>query len=108
MRLIIDDVRHLKLRENLLWLGTITLVTVLIWIFYSIYAAFTKPFEDPQIAGLLKPFNPELDQEAITLLGEEVVPPADFTIINQTALNPAPYSQANASKPVASAAAEKN
>jgi hypothetical protein len=81
MRLMIDNTRHLKFKENLLWLGTTTLVTVVIWVVYAIYIAYNKPQLDPEVQALLTPLNPQLDQEAIKMLGEPVIPPENFTPI---------------------------
>jgi hypothetical protein len=81
MRLIIDSSRHLKFKENLLWLGTTTLVTVVIWVVYTIYAAYSRPQLDPEVQALLTPLNPTLDREAIQMLGDLVIPPDEFTPI---------------------------
>jgi hypothetical protein len=81
MRLIIDNSRHLKLKENLLWLGTATLVTVVIWVVYAIYVAYNKPQLDLEVQSLLAPLDPNLDEQTIQMLGEPITLPEEFTPI---------------------------
>lgn len=88
MRLIIEDLKHLKLKENLLWLGTSTLVTVIIWIVFAIYSAYTKVQLDPEVQSLLKPFNPSLDQTALKLVSDQYLP--DINIIPSDIPEPIP------------------
>lgn len=83
MRLIIEDVRHLKLREQMLILGMTTLVTVVMWITYAIYIAYNKPQVDEEVVGLLSPLDPNLDQETLTGLEGRVAPPTEFTIVRE-------------------------
>lgn len=81
MRIIIQDIRHLKLKQDFLWVGTVTLVTVIMWITYAIYAAFQKSTVDPEITKLLTPLNSSLDQEAINIIDSRYQPPEEFTIL---------------------------
>ena len=75
MRLIIQDSKHLKLKQDLLWIGTTTLVTVIIWIVYAIYSAYNQPTFDSDIEQLITPLNPSLDQETLLSLEDRFVPP---------------------------------
>ena len=84
MRLIIEDTKHLHFAQEMLWVGTFTLVTVVIWISYSIYLTFVKPTIDPDISQLLEPLNPTLDQATLQNLNNRFNPPTNFTILNQS------------------------
>lgn len=79
MRIIIQDVKHLKLKQDLLWVGTATLVTVIFWVAFAIYTAFSKTSVDPSVQKLLTPLNPSLDQEALAVLDDQFIPPESFT-----------------------------
>jgi hypothetical protein len=79
MRIIIQDVKHYKLKQDLLWVGTATLVTVIIWVAYSIYLAFNKTTVDPEVNRLLQPLNPSLDQQTLMSLDDRFTPPDQFT-----------------------------
>jgi hypothetical protein len=79
MRIIIQDVKHLKLKQDLLWVGTATLVTVIFWVAFAIYTAFNKNTIDPSVQKLLTPLNPSLDQEALAVLDDRFIPPENFT-----------------------------
>lgn len=81
MRLIIQDSKHLKLKQDLLWIGTTTLVTVIIWIAYAIYSAYNQPAFDPDIEELIAPLNPSLDQETLLSLENRFIPPEPYTIL---------------------------
>lgn len=81
MRIIIQDTKHLKIKQDLLWVGTATLVTVIIWVVYAVYVAFNRSTVDTSVEKLLTPLNPSLDQAALTRLNDRFVPPADFTIL---------------------------
>jgi hypothetical protein len=81
MRIIIQDVKHLKIKQDLLWVGTATLATVVIWIGYAIYMAFNVTTVDPAVKKLLTPLNPSLDQQALTILDNRFIPPDNFTPI---------------------------
>ena len=104
MRIIIQDVKHLQLKQDLLWVGTATLVTVIIWISYTIYVAFNKTSIDSEVAKLLEPLNPSLDQATLMTLDERFVPPEDFTpLVLSPSGNPhplpPPVSSASAAHP---------
>jgi hypothetical protein len=88
MRIIIQDVRHLKLKQDFLWVGTVTLVTVILWIAYAIYAAFQQSTVDPEIVKLTAPLNPTLDQTAISIIDNRYRPPTDFAILVYTDNDP--------------------
>ena len=81
MRIIIQDIKHLKLKQDLLWVGTTTLVTVILWVAFAIYTAFNKSTIDPSVNKLLEPLNPSLDQVALDSLKNRFVPPEEFTIL---------------------------
>ncbi|OGV96806.1 hypothetical protein A2W24_03140 [Microgenomates group bacterium RBG_16_45_19] len=81
MRLIIEDTKHLNLAQDLLWVGTFTLVTVIIWIVYGVYVTFTKPYPDSDTSQLLTPLNPTLDQEMLHNLSQRFAPPSDLVIL---------------------------
>ena len=81
MRIIIQDVKHLKIRQDLLWVGTATLVTVIMWVVYAVYATLNRSTVDPSIQKLLTPLNPSLDQEALAVLDNRFIPPENFTIL---------------------------
>jgi hypothetical protein len=81
MRIIIQDVKHLKIKQDLLWIGTTTLVTIILWVAYAIYTAFNQSSIDPAIKKLLEPLNPSLDQTALEVVKQRFVVPDDFTIL---------------------------
>jgi hypothetical protein len=81
MRIIIQDIRHLQLKQDLLWVGTATLATVIIWIAFAIYTAFNQNTTDLEVKKLLTPLNPSLDQQALSYLSDRYVPPLEFNPI---------------------------
>lgn len=80
MRIIIDNIRELKLKETLLWLGTITLVTILLWIGYTVYSSYRKPTVDNSIQALRKPLNPSIDLVTLDSLEDRIVLPETFAV----------------------------
>ena len=81
MRLVVHDYKHLKLKQDLLWVGTSTLVTVLFWIAYAVYISFRKDYSDPTAEKLTTPLNPNLDQELLQGLTQRYSPPENFTVL---------------------------
>ena len=81
MRLIIHNANQFKLKQDLLWVGVSTLATVIIWIIYSVYVAFTQSTVDPQINKYLTPINPTLDKAVLAQLEDRYLPPDSFTIL---------------------------
>lgn len=81
MRIIIQDTKHLKVKQDLLWVGTATLVTVIIWVVYTVYVAFNKTTIDTSVEKLLTPLNPSLDQNALASVDDRFLPPEDFTVL---------------------------
>lgn len=81
MQLIVDNPRNFKFRENLLWLGLTSLITVLIWIGYSIYTAYNTSVPDEDVALLLEPLSPELDTELLAELLQRQEPTGQFSIV---------------------------
>ncbi len=81
MRLIVHDYKHLKLKQDLLWVGTSTLVTVIFWIAYAVYSSFTKEYSDPLIEQLATPLDPTINQEVLNSLSDRHVPPEPFVVL---------------------------
>lgn len=80
MRLILENASQLKFKENMLWIGVMTLATVFIWVSYSVYSAVNKSTIDPNVNKLLTPLNPNLDQELLADLDNRFKPADQFTI----------------------------
>lgn len=97
MRLIIEDAKNLKLKQDFLWIGTATLVTVIIWVSYSVYSAFNTSQTDPEIQLLLNQFNPNLDMDTLMSLEQKFIPPDDFTV-NRVNVNPVSSASASVSR----------
>ncbi len=81
MRIIIQDAKHLKLKQDMLWIGTTTLVTVVVWVGFAIYTAFNQTKVDTSVSKLLTPLNPSLDQEALAILDKQVNLPTEFSVL---------------------------
>ena len=81
MRLMLQDANQFKFKQDLLWVGVSTFATVLIWIFYSIYVAFTQTTIDTEVQSMLTPINPTLDKSVLSLLEDVYYPPEDYTIL---------------------------
>lgn len=81
MRLILHDANQFKFKQDLLWVGVSTLATVIIWIMYSIYAAFTQTTIDSEVQQMLSPINPTLDKSVLTKLEDVYYPPENYTIL---------------------------
>lgn len=81
MRLILTKASHFKMKQNLLWFGTTTFVTVLFWIIYSVYIAFSHTEVDPQVQQLLTPLNPTLNEETLAIFEDRYQPPDEYTIL---------------------------
>lgn len=72
-----------KLRAGLLYVGVVTVITVVIWVSVSIYASYSKPSIDPDIQAIIKPINPSLDNQVlINYSSSRVRPPEQFQIIS--------------------------
>ena len=81
MRLLITDAEQFKVKQDLMWVGVLTLVTAIVWIVYSIYLAYNTSTIDPEVSTLLDPLNPTLDQETLSLVADRFEPPQEFTIL---------------------------
>jgi uncharacterized protein YpuA (DUF1002 family) len=81
MRLLFSNVSQFKFKRDMLTLTVMTFVTVIFWIIYSVYAAFSKSTVDPSIQQLLTPLNPTLNQEVLALFNDRYQPPTDFNIL---------------------------
>lgn len=81
MRLALESVRQLKFRRNLLLIGSLGLVSILIWMSYSLYDIYRKDIVDPEVDQYLKPLNPSLDLGTLESLQDRYEPPSDFSII---------------------------
>lgn len=81
MRILIQTASQLKFKEELLWLGTTTLATVIIWIIYAVYVAYNTPMVDPDVQSLLRPLNPTLNDEILKTLPGRYVPQEPYTIL---------------------------
>ena len=81
MRLILHDANQFKFKQDLLWVGVSTLATVVIWIMFSIYSAFTQTTIDPEVQKMLSPINPTLDKSVLAKLEDVYYPPDNYTIL---------------------------
>lgn len=72
-----------KLKVNLLYLGIITLITVITWIGFSVYQSFSKATVDTSIQKLIKSINPTLDIDTLSQFKmSRTAPPDQFQIIS--------------------------
>lgn len=88
MRILFQSANQLKYREEMLWLGTTTLATVIIWIIYAVYVAYNTPVVDEQVQNLLKPLTPNLDATTLKGLNQRYTPQEPYTILVQPGTNP--------------------
>jgi len=88
MKLIVNDVKHLKLKETLLWLGLSTGFTVFVWVSYSVYAALNKPTFTDEIIELSQPIDPTLNKAALDSLEQRFNPPDAFTVVEAPGVSP--------------------
>jgi hypothetical protein len=88
MRILFQSANQLKYREEMLWLGTTTLATVIIWIIYAVYVAYNTPVVDEQVQNLLKPLNPNLNATTLQGLTQRYTPQEPYTIIVQPGTSP--------------------
>lgn len=79
MRFLIQDTKQFSFAKEMLWVGVITLITVIIWIIYGVYVAFSTPTIDEDVSALFKPLNPTLDQDTLNQLETRFIPPPNFT-----------------------------
>lgn len=54
-----------KLSRHVLYTAIITLITVLTWVGFTIYRAYTKTAVSPDVRKQLAPINPKLDTKII-------------------------------------------
>lgn len=72
-----------KLKANLMYIGIITIITVLVWMGVSIYSSYSKKTIDPNIQAIIKPINPRLDSPVlINFSTSRVRPPEQFQIVS--------------------------
>lgn len=105
MRILFQSANQLKYREEMLWLGTTTLATVIIWIIYAVYVAYNTPVVDEQVQNLLKPLTPTLDATTLQGLNQRYTPQEPYTIIVQPGTDPirsiAPRTPSESTNPAA-------
>lgn len=85
MRITLETISQLKFRRNLLIIGTLSLVSTLLWMSYSLYDVYRKDDTDPEIQQYLEPLNPSLDLDTLNSLQDRYMPPSDFTILAREA-----------------------
>lgn len=72
-----------KMRVNLMYVGIITVVTIVVWVSVSIYTSYSKPSIDPEILEVIKPINPSLDNQVLLNYStSRIRPPEQFQIIS--------------------------
>ena len=81
MRLIIQDLKHWKLKRDALRFGALTLVIAILWVSLELYWAYTRTTVSTEIEDYLVPLNPSLDLTILDTLSGRYVPPEDFEIL---------------------------
>jgi hypothetical protein len=65
MKLVMTNRKIDQAKAAMFSLGIASLVTAVMWIGISVYFSYTKTTIDTGINALIKPINPNLDQEAV-------------------------------------------
>ena len=82
MRLLPDNRLIGKLKINVFYMSVITLMTVVVWIGFSVYQSLSKNTVDTSIQKLITPINPTLDTDTLSQFQQSrVTPPLEFQII---------------------------
>jgi len=59
------EIAGLKIRQQVLYILIFTLVTIIVWVFFSLFLSQKKEASDPQLLQLAKALNPNLDTQII-------------------------------------------
>lgn len=71
-----------QFRAGLMYVGIVTVITIVIWVSVSVYSSYSKPTIDPDIEAIIKPLNPSLDNQVlIDYSSSRISPPEQFQII---------------------------
>lgn len=73
-----------KFGKNILVLSIMTLITVIVWVGYEVYSAYTQTTVPRIIKELTTPLNPRIDEEAIEDIEEKYqIPEEELNIATQ-------------------------
>lgn len=81
MRLIIKDLRHLRIKYDAYRIGILTLIVVVLWIGLEIYHAYTQTTIASELEGLLEPLDPSIDVATVEGLSERLDAPETFQVV---------------------------
>ena len=80
-----------KLKLDVFYLSVISLLTVVVWVGFSVYQSLSKNTVDASVQKLITQINPNLDTEAFYQFQKtRVTPPEEFQIITYTRQNNQP------------------
>jgi len=76
-----------KFGKNILILSITTLITVVVWVGYEVYSAYTQTTVPKIIRELIKPLSPNIDEATIEDIQEKYqIPEEELNIITQPVL----------------------
>lgn len=80
MRLIIRDLRHWRVKYDLLRLSILTSIVVVVWVGVEVYHSYVRSTIDAELQAYLETFNPTLDEQVLHSLQDRYVAPETFPI----------------------------
>lgn len=76
-----------KFGKNMLILSITTLITVIVWVGYEVYSAYSQATVPRIIRELIKPLNPTIDEAAIEDIKEKYqIPEEELNVVTQPAI----------------------
>jgi len=73
-----------KFGKNMLILSVMTLITVIVWVSYEVYRAYTQTTVPQIIKELMTPLNPTIDEAVMETIKEKYqIPEEELNIITQ-------------------------
>lgn len=82
---LVDEKRQLqKFKSNLFYFGILSLVTVIVWVGFSVSKLYFKETTDSEIQSLIKPLKPSLESDVLEKFKQtRSYAPETFTIISK-------------------------
>lgn len=79
--------QEFKFGKNMLVLSIMTLITVIVWVGYEVYSAYTKTTVPRIIKELIKPLSPNINETAIEEIKKKYqIPEGELDIVTQPAI----------------------
>jgi len=73
-----------KFGKNILLLSIMTLITVIVWVGYEVYSAYTQTTVPRVIKELIRPLSPSIDEATIEdIKGKYQIPEEELNIVTQ-------------------------